>query len=204
MDDVDRWLDAMYLPKTDAESPRERALAEMQEIGIEIVFPQVVQRLQSKDAETRCCVIGTMVQLDPEKSVPSLLNCLSDPEAIVRAHACACLHDIGDDRAVARLIDVSQNDRDAEVRGIAVTALGRIGSPAAIPSLLVTMDADKELDDRGFTPGLYAAMALDELLCSSATHVKMGKAVCRLPDGEPDLALLRREAETLYERWRNS
>lgn len=198
--DIDKWLEDLYLPE-DGGSPRERAVAEMREAGIEHVFPQLSERLKSPDAEIRCRAIGAMVLLDAQKAVPFVVGCLSDPEAVVRWQACGCLGEFGDDRAVDALVEVTRSDSEAQVRGTAAAALGALGSPAAIPALLVTMASDKEVDERGFTPSWYAAMALDDILGTDETRIKTSEGLCRLPDGQPDLDLLRRQAKELYERW---
>ncbi|WP_165228348.1 HEAT repeat domain-containing protein [Aquisphaera insulae] len=201
MEQLECWLDAIN--RTDLSDPgrRERALEEMRAADGAAVFDQLRDRLASADPEARCEVITALVLLDARRAVEPVAAMLSDPDATVRWHACGCLHDFGDDRAVPPLCTVMRDDPDPQVRGTAAYALGGIGSPAAIPDLLAVLGSDSEYDELGHSPSSSAATAIDDILGTDETRIRVGDHLCRLAGHEPDLARLRSEAESLYERW---
>ena len=106
---------------------------------------------------------------------------LADPDTTVRWHACGCLHDFGDERAVPCAREVLGRDPDPQVRGTAAYALGGIGSPAAIPSLLAVLGSDNEYDIHGHSPSSCAATALDDILGTHETAHPDGRRP--VPDG---------------------
>jgi HEAT repeat protein len=126
---------------------------------------------------------------------------LVDPAVEVRWHACGCLHDFGDERAVPALFKVLRHDPDPQVRGTAAYALGGIGSPAAIPALLATLGSDNEYDKLGHSPSSYAATALDDILGTHETRIRMDGGLCRMASWPPDLDRLRCRAEELFQQW---
>lgn len=78
---------------------------------------------------------------DPETLVPILLAALRDPNLVVRTRAAESLGEIGDQAAVAPLIERLGDRAEArDVRTRAAEALGRLGSPIAVPSLLDVLD----------------------------------------------------------------
>jgi HEAT repeat protein len=196
-----RWLEAINRPARDAEGSPGRAVSEMRAAGVDNVFPLLCERLAAADPEARCDAITALLLLDAPRAAEPVLAMLSDPEITVRWHACGCLHDLGDERAVPALVDVLRSDPDPQVRGTAASALGGIGSPAAIPALLAAMESDHELDMHGFSPSRCAAGALDDILGTEETRIRLGGGLCRMSGREPDLGLLRRMAEALYEGW---
>jgi len=44
-------------------------------------------------------------------------------------------------------------------------------------------------------------MALDDILGTNETRIKVSKTLCRMREGEPDLNRLRRLAEERYQQW---
>src|SRR5262245_58403179 len=106
----------------------------MRNAGVGNVFPLLIDRLKDADPEARCDAITALLFLAGRRAVEPVTGMLDDPDTTVRWHACGCLHDFGDERAVPVLCEVLRRDPDPQVRGTAAYALGGIGSPAAIPN----------------------------------------------------------------------
>jgi HEAT repeat protein len=198
VEQLTRWLDAISRPTYGDKGCRERAVAEMRAAGVDNVFPLLADRLRAADVQTRCDAITGLVFLDARRAVEPVAAMLGDPDTTVRRHACGCLHDFGDERAVPGLCEVLRRDSDPQVRGTAAYALGGIGSPAAIPSLLAALGSDKEYDIHGHSPSSCAAAALDDILGTHETRIRLDDGLCRMTGREPDLDLLRRLAEELF------
>jgi HEAT repeat protein len=196
-----RWLDAINRPTLGDDGCRDRAVAEMRSAGVDNLFPLLISRLAAEDPEARCDAITTLVFLDAHRAVEPVAAMLRDPDTTVRWHASGCLHDFGDERAVAALCDVLKRDPDPQVRGTAAYALGGIGSPSAIPSLLAALGSDKEYDIHGHSPSSCSATALDDILGTQETRIKLGDGLCRMAPVKPDLDRLRRLAVQLFEQW---
>jgi HEAT repeat protein len=169
--------------------------------GAERLFPLLVPMLTGPDPEGRCTACEAVLWVDARRALELVLPLLADPEVTVRWYACGCLHDFGDDRAIDPLIRVLQGDPDAQVRGTAAYALGGIGSPAAIPALLAAMESDHELDLHGHSASSCAATALDDILGTNETRIKVSEKLCRMRAGKPDLDRLRRLAVERYQEW---
>jgi len=131
-----------------------------------------------------------------------LIKQLSDSDPAVRWDACGLLHDNGDEGAVSFLVERLQRDPDPQVRGTAAYALGGIGSPAAIPALIETMDSDHAVDQLGHSPSSCAATALDEILGTNETQIRISNSLRTLPAAAPDLEKLKREAWAYYQNWK--
>jgi HEAT repeat protein len=174
----------------------------MRAAGSERVLPFLAPMLANPDPEMRCLICEAVVLVDPVAGVDLLLPLVNDPEVVVRWQACGCLHDVGDERAVAPLIRLLQSDTDAQVRGTAAYALGGIGSPRAIPALLSALESDHEFDELGHSPSSSAATALDDILGTNETRIRVSDSLCRMAPGKPDLNRLRELAEALYQQWK--
>jgi HEAT repeat protein len=198
---LDAWLARLNGPGCQGIEDRNRAVAEMRETGADRLFPLLAPRLADPDAEVRCAICEVLLRLDAGRGVALVMPLLDDPDSTVRWYASGCLHDFGDERVVDALIRVLRNDPDAQVRGTAAYALGGIGSPAAIPALLDALESDHELDVLGHSASSSAATALDDILGTDETRLKVSGSLCRMREGEPDLVRLRRLAEELYQRW---
>lgn len=181
---------------------RERAVVEMQAMGAERLFPLLAPLLSGDDPEARCLACEAALRVDAGRAVELVLPLLADPEAIVRWHACGCLHDFGDERAVSALVRVLQADPVAGVRSTAAYALGGIGSPAAVPALIAALQADHEPDANGHTASSCAATALDDIVGTDETRIREPDGLCTLADGPPDLESLKQRAQARYEAWR--
>jgi len=201
MEQLARWLDAINRPMLGEAGCRERAVEEMRAAGVDRVFPLLCERLAAADPEARCEAITALVFLDAPRAVEPLVGMLADPDVTVRWHACGCLHDFGDERAVPALAEVLRRDPDPQVRGTAAYALGGIGSPAAIPSLLAALESDNEVDIHGHSPSSCAATALDGILGTHETRIRMAGGLCRMAPGKPDLDRLRLLAAELFQQW---
>jgi len=199
-----RWLEAINRPTFGDNGPRERAVAEMRAAGADNVFPLLIGGLRSADPEPRCDAITALLFLDARRAVEPIVVMLDDPDTTVRRHACGCLHDCGDERAIPALCEALRRDPDPQVRGTAAYALGGIGSPAGIPTLLATLGSDNEYDLHGHSPSSCAATALDDILGTHETRIRLDGGLCRMAEREPDLDRLRRLAEELFQQWSSS
>lgn len=192
---------AHWLALIEDREARPHLIEEMRAIGTDTVVPLLAAGLADPDLEVRCRAILALLFLDTGRGIDLVLPMLRDPEDTVRWQACGCLHDFGDERAVGPLIAVLAGDPDPQVRGTAAYALGGIGSPAAIPALLAAMDTDHEWDELGHSAASSAATALDDILATDETRIRLGDSLCRLRPGKPDLERLRRLATELFQEW---
>jgi HEAT repeat protein len=192
---VRRWLRSMNGTRSDP------VVNEMRAIGTDTVFPLLRDKLADPEPEVRCAAILALVLLDSQRAVEVVAAMLADPDETVRWQAAGCLHDFGDERAIPMLIEVLRRDPDAMVRGTAAYALGGIGSPAAIPALLAVLGSDNEADELGYTPSGSAATALDNILGTNETRIKLSKSLCTMRPGKPDLDVLRHLATERYQEW---
>jgi HEAT repeat protein len=196
-----RLLDAINRPTYGDDACRDRAVAEMRALGVDEVIPLLCERLKAADPEARCDAIIALVFLDAYRAVEPVVSMLDDPDTTVRWHASGCLHDFGDERAVAALCEVLRRDPDPQVRGTAAYALGGIGSPAAIPSLIAALGTDTECDMHGHSASSGAATALDDILGTNETRLDLGGGLRKMAGYPPDLDRLRRLAQELFDQW---
>ena len=178
---------------------RARAVAQMRAARPAVV-PLLAAKLADPDPDVRCRATTALLFVDAGRTLELVLPLLRDPDDVVRWHACGCLHDFGDDRAVGPLAAVLARDPDPQVRGTAAYALGGIGSPAAIPALLRAL-GDDERDLHGHSASSCTATALDDILGTYETRIKVGGGLCRMAEWPPDLDRLRRLAAALYSQW---
>lgn len=149
----------------------------------------------------RCTACEAVLRIDAHRAIELVLPLLDDPDITVRWNACGCLHEFGDQRVINPLVRVLQSDPDAQVRGTAAYALGGIGSPAAIPALLAAMEFDHELDMHGHSASSTPATALDDILGTNETRIKVSETHRRMRAGESDLNRLNRLAQERYQEW---
>ena len=198
---LDGWLSLLGGPGYQGREARDLAVAEMRAAGADRLFPHLVLMLEDPDPDARLTACEAILWVDAPRAVALVLPLLEDPDVTVRLQACGCLRDFGDERAVASLIRVLQGDPDAQVRGMAAHALGVLGNPAAIPALLASMETDHELDMHGHSAGFCSAGALDDILGTNETRIKVSQTLCKMREGEPDLDRLRRLANERYQQW---
>src|SRR5688572_24973171 len=91
--------------------------------------------LHDPDEEVRCEALRGITSLYGAESTDVLLRWIDDPSATVRFVVCGCLHDRGDERATAALVDRLQREQHCRVRGVAASALGEVGSCDVLPQL---------------------------------------------------------------------
>jgi HEAT repeat protein len=199
---LEGWLARLGGPGFKGFEDRDQAVAEMRAEGTDRLIPLLVPMLRDPDPELGCKACEALLWVDAHRALEPVVAVLDDPDETVRWYACLCLHTFGDERAVGWLIQVLRGDPDAQVRGAAAYALGGIGSPAAIPALLAAMESDHELDMHGHSASSCAAGALDDILGTNETRIKISATLCRMREGEPDLHRLRRMAEERYQHWR--
>jgi HEAT repeat protein len=197
---LDAWLARLGGPGFESFDDRDRAGAAMRAAGTDAVFPLLIPMLKDEDPEARCTASKAILLVDAERGIPLVLPLLGDPDECVRVRACDLLGLLGDARVVDPLVAVLQSDEDPQVRGYAALGLGRLGGPVVIPALLATMADDHEADILGHTPSRSAAMALDDILGTEETRIRVGR-FSKLPSRPPDLDRLRRLAEERYRPW---
>jgi hypothetical protein len=139
--------------------------------------------------------------IDPGRGAELVLPLLHDGDSTVRWNTCGLLHDFGGEWGVKPLIERLKNDPDPQVRTEAAYVLGGVGSPQAIPALLEALDNDHEEDFHGFTPSHCAATALDDILGTEETRIRVSSSIRRLPDRKPDLGRLKEQALAVYQDW---
>ena len=197
---VGSWL--VRLRMTDLKGrDAEAIVAEMEDQGGPRLFPLLVPLLSDPEPQVRSTVCEALLRMDVRPAVELVLPLLFDRDDFVRWHVCGCLHDFGDERAVDPLIRVMQSDSDAQVRGTAAYALGGIASPAAIPALLSAMECYHETDILGHSASSCAATALDEILGTEETRIKVSETLRKMRPEPPDLDLLKRLAQQRYKEW---
>ncbi|MBM4067986.1 MAG: HEAT repeat domain-containing protein [Planctomycetes bacterium] len=201
---LQRWFRLLGGPNWEGPEGRDRALAEMTNAGVDDVMPLLVAKLSDRDLETRCAAIETMSLLDLERATPLLVPLLRDPDETVRLTVCEYLASPRAQAAVEPLIAVLRSDPDVQVRGYAACALGVIASPAAIPALLDALANDHELDCLGHSASSTSAHALDDILGTEFTRIRISDATRKMRPGPPDLESLAREAELVYRTWSRS
>jgi HEAT repeat protein len=198
-DRVERWLALMDGPGWEGPEARARAVDEMRASGFDAVMPLLAAKLADSDPDVRCNAVTALLFVDAGRAIDIVLPMLHDPE--VRGPVCGCLHDFGDARAVGPLVAVLEGDPDPYMRSTAAYALGGVGDPAAIPALLRALDRDHEPDIHGHSASSCAATALDDILGTNETRVRVSGSLCRMRMGEPDLDLLRRLALERFQQW---
>ena len=197
------WLARLGGPGARPQTPgeRERAVAEMSAAGADRLFPLLAPVLTGPDPEARCAACEAALRIDAPRGIEMVLPLLNDPDSTVRWQACGCLHDFGDERAVAPLIRLLHADPDPTVRGTAAYALGGIGSPAAIPALLAALESDHEPDELGHSASSRAETALNDIVGADETRVRLPDGLRKMRGRPPDLELLKRLARETHEDW---
>ena len=203
---LDRWLSLIRGPAligpADVVFPRRaRAIAEMHAAGADRLFPLLRPMLSDPDPAARFAACEAAFYVDAGRAVELALPLLADPEAPIRRFVCECLHYARDERTIGPLIAVLQGDSSAGARGAAAYALGRMGGPAALPALAAAMESDHEVDGYGHSVSSQAATALDDILGTDETRIKLPNGNITMRSGKPDLDLLRRLAAERFRQW---
>jgi hypothetical protein len=201
---LDGWLALLGGPGYQGCEARDQAVAEMRTAGAGRLFPLLGPMLTDPDPEARCIACEAVLLVDARRAFELVLPLLDDPDVVVRCQACGCLHDFGDERAIVALIRVLQDDPEADLRSTAAYALGGIGSPAAIPALLAALESDRELDSHGHSASSCAATALDNILGTNETRIRLSSGLCTMPGRPPNIENLKRMARETYNDWSKS
>ena len=176
----------------------ETVICSMRSFGLERLIPYLREMLGASDRELRCQAALAIFYVAPIDGLDLLLGLLDDVESVVRWHTCGLLHDIGDQRAIEPLIHLMKTDRDPQVRNTVAYALGGIGDARAIPALIETMDNDHEFDELGHSASSCAATALDDIMKTNYTRVRLSGGLCTMSRKTPDLAVLKSQAMELF------
>jgi HEAT repeat protein len=201
---LDGWLSLIGGPGFQGGEARDRAVAEMRAVGADRLFPLLGRMLTDSDPEVRCLACEAVLWVDARRAFELVLPLLDDPDIVVRCQACGCLHDFGDERAVAPLVRLLQGDPEADLRTTAAYALGGIGSPAAIPALLAALESDHEFDCNGHSASSCAATALDDILGTNETRIRLSSGLSKMAGRPPDIETLKRTARELFDDWSKS
>jgi len=193
--EVRDWLTKLQGPGAEV---RDEVIARMRSAGSSTLFPILSRFLEDPDCEIRCIAAEAIFHIDGVAGVPLLLPLLGDPEWVVRVEICGLMHDIADRRAVQALIHAMKTDPNPMVRNTATYGLGGIGDPVAIPALIETLDTDHELDELGHTAGGCAATALDNILQTNHTRIRLADGLCTVQPRKTDLDMLKQQAMELY------
>src|SRR5436190_1008020 len=94
------------------QAAREKLLAE-DEAEVRAAFETL---LHDSDEEVRCEALVGIASLYGAAATDTLLRFIEDPSPTVRWVVCGCLHDRGDERATAALLDRLQREQDCQVR----------------------------------------------------------------------------------------
>jgi HEAT repeat protein len=160
---VQNYLDLLIGPRYKSYKAQKEAVAKLQEIGENRLFPLLIPMLDSPTLETRLQASRAILSIDEQKGIELLLPYLNDPDSEFRYDICGLMHDFGNSRVIPALIELMQNDTDPQIRGTAAFALGGIGDSQAIPALTRTMNSDHEFDLYGHSPSSSAEYALKEI-----------------------------------------
>ena len=170
---VQEFLEARQQGSTDSETFRNARQALLACDKTE-VLAQFETRLQVRDEEERASAIAGLAALYGVEATDTLVRWITDPSSTVRWVVCCCLHDCGDVRAAAALLDRLKHDADCQVRGVAAGALGQIGALEALPDLHQAHQTDFEVDELGHSPSWIALDAMTEVLSNWVTRQIQG------------------------------
>ncbi len=128
---------------------RVEAVSALKALDRGAVVEELGRLLESPDPELRCDAAEALLRIDAHQTIELVLPLLADPTSTTRWHTCGLLHDFGDRRAIAMLVQVLLNDPDADVRLAAAYALGEVGDGSVLPTLLHTVQWDDGTDYEG-------------------------------------------------------
>ncbi len=128
---------------------RALAIKQLKSFGCARAYPTLLRLLNHRDLDVRCNAAEAILGINAQHGLPHVLPLLRARSKTLRWSVCGLLHDFGDSRALAPLIERLQIDRDAQNRGTSAYALGGIGLLQAIPALVQTEQLDHEIDIMG-------------------------------------------------------
>jgi len=160
---VQKYLNLLIGPLYKSYEAQKSAVAELQKIGANHLFPLLIPKLNSPFLLVRMQASRAILSVDTEKGIELILPFINDSDPEFRYDICGLMHDFGNSRVITALIDLMQSDTDPQIRGTAAFALGGIGDSQAIPALTKTMKSDHESDMHGHSPSSCAKLAIDEI-----------------------------------------
>ena len=160
---VQKYLDLLIGFQYKSYETQKEAVAGLQKIGANRLFPLLIPMLDSQVLLIRLQASRAILSIDEQKGIELLVPYLNDPDPEFRYDLCGLMHDFGDNRVTYPLIEIMQNDKDPQIRGQAAFALGAIGDTRAISALTDTMNKDHEIDILGYSPSSLAKIALKEI-----------------------------------------
>jgi len=161
------------------------------------------EMLCDSDGGVRCEAAEMMLRMEAEHGIPYVLPLFHDSLDWVRHNVLEDVMRYPDESLIGPLIEKLKTDTDPGVRGTAAAGLGRIGSPEAIPALVAALE-DNELDALGHSPRSCSATALDELLGTNETRIKLDDGLCQMAPWKPDYERLKMKAQDLYRAWKST
>ncbi len=105
------------------------------EFSLEILEP-LIEGLRHSDKDMRILSANTLGRIRAKEVVPMLLDALDDDNTNVVYNVAECLGDIGDPRAVPKLMQLLVEHPDEWVHVATVEALGKIGDQRVVALLL--------------------------------------------------------------------
>jgi len=105
------------------------------EMGVTEVDGKLVETLSHPDARVRRAATGALARLGTPRASHALQDMLRDPNPDIRLQAALGLGAAGQRAAAADLLEVLDEEQDADVQQAIVTALGKIATAEAIERL---------------------------------------------------------------------
>lgn len=201
---LDEWLALLTGSGWKGDEECRRAVRELREAGPDRLFPLLVPRLNSPDPEVRGQAALGALYVDRQLGVELVLPLLHDEDRVVRWWVCGLFHDFPDRRAINALVERIREDEDPQVRGTAAYSLGGIGCPSCISALIEALETDHELDQHGHSASSCAATALDDILGTDETRIRLSGSLRKMQSQKPNLKSLKDNAKPVFRDWRES
>ncbi len=131
-----------------------------------------------------------ILEVDPEHGLMHVVPLLRTGTTTLRWHICGLLHGLGDQRAVAPLIERLQQDHDPQIRNTAAYALGGIASFSAIPALVTAEQDDHASDIHGHSASSVATEALSTIMMKQAIRLVEDYPTLQIAEEDTDMRIL--------------
>lgn len=173
--------------------------ARRDELQREIFADDVLRRAESGTADPyerlRYYCGELLIWARRNEAAPFALALLEDSSEYVRGGIAQILSQLKDERYIDPLVRLARTDHSPFVRGCAASGLSGQDPLAAIPVLLELIDHDhEEHGTTGHTPSDRAARALDELMKTEWTQIRLGDTLRTLNPEATDLESLKQQA----------
>jgi HEAT repeat protein len=143
---------------------RDKALADVKGLDPGVSLGILTRMLKDQDPDLRCDAAEALLRIDAMLAIDLVLPLLRDGDDSVRWYTCGLLHDFGDKRALASLVDLVLSDPHCDVRSTAAYALGAIGDTTVLPALRQVVELDMGADSWGHTVREVATEAISQIL----------------------------------------